>query len=224
MVRKSAETGVREAGMSETLLFLIRHGATPANELRPYILQGKGIDLPLSPNGERQVAEVAAFLKSQPLRHVYCSPLVRARQTAEAIAAPHQLPIQLLPGIIECHVGLFEGLDWGTIHERHPQEAANFLDDPATHPYLDGESYADVYRRVAPVFDELLRKHRGEAIAVVAHNIVNRVYLAGAMGLELRLARDLKQHNACVNLITHSDLGTHVVTMNSAFHLTQAPA
>jgi broad specificity phosphatase PhoE len=206
-----------------TYLYLIRHGATPPNEQRPYILQGSGIDLSLSLNGRQQAAEASQFLSSFPLNHIYCSSLVRATETAEAIAKPHGITVQRLKSLVECSVGLWEGLDWETIKQRDPEACRLFLENPAENPYLGGESYADVLKRVRPVFQDLLQRHRGESIAIVAHNIVNRVYLADLLGIELRRAKDLRQQNACVNLISSDDHLTQVVTMNSVFHLSEPP-
>ena len=206
-----------------TYLYLIRHGATPANEQRPYILQGDGIDLGLSPSGQRQAAEVSKFLSDFPLDHIYCSPMIRARETAAAIAAPHGKEIIPVEDLVECCVGMWEGLDWDTIKGRDPELARLFLEDPGVNPYFGGESYGDTLQRVRPVFDELLLKHRGESIAIVAHNVVNRVYLASLLGLELRKAKDLRQQNACVNLISHDERATSLQTMNSVFHLSEPP-
>src|SRR4051812_5211568 len=149
-----------------THLYLVRHGATPANEQRPYILQGRGIDLPLSETGEKQVQALGRFLSDFPLTHVYCSVLRRARQTAEAIAAPHGLPAHAIESLCECHVGLWEGMDWETIRREHRAPCDLFHENPAEHPYLGGESYADVHRRVQPVIQELLERHAGESIAI----------------------------------------------------------
>ena len=44
-----------------------------------------------------------------------------------------------------------------------------------THP--GGESYADIRRRVIPIFEELVARHHGETIIVVAHGVVIRVIL-----------------------------------------------
>lgn len=206
-----------------TYLYLIRHGATPANEQRPYILQGDGIDLGLSPSGRRQAAEVGQFLSGFPLDHIYCSPMIRARETATAIAGHHGKDIVPVEDLVECCVGMWEGLDWDTIQERNPEEARLFHENPAENPYFGGESYGDTLRRVRPIFDELLAKHRGESIAIVAHNVVNRVYLASLLGLETRRAKDLRQQNACVNLISHDERTTSLVTMNSVFHLSEQP-
>ncbi|HWP33955.1 MAG TPA: histidine phosphatase family protein, partial [Thermodesulfobacteriota bacterium] len=73
-------------------LFLIRHGETSWN--RRQRCQGVS-DVPLSAAGRWQAAALAAVLAEEPLVAVYASPLVRARATAEAIAAPHRLPVRL---------------------------------------------------------------------------------------------------------------------------------
>jgi len=69
-----------------TWLYIVRHGATAANEQVPYVLQGNAMDLGLSPSGERQATSVAQYLSQFPIRHVYSSVMLRARQTAQAIA------------------------------------------------------------------------------------------------------------------------------------------
>lgn len=202
-----------------TILILVRHGATTANEQKPYILQGSSIDLPLSPNGEKQAEAVADFLSTFPIGRIYCSTMLRARQTAGEIARRHSLEIASLPEIVECGVGLWEGMDWESIKEQFPEESHRFLANPADNAYLGGESYGDVLRRVGPVFERLLELHRGEIVVVVAHNVVNRVYVADLLKLDLKLAKDLHQSNCCVNVIQRSRAGTHLITMNSTFHL-----
>src|SRR5262249_52537858 len=81
------------ADTDETWLYLVRHGATEANERTPYILQGNSIDLPLSGTGQKQAQAVAAFLHPFKIRRVYSSAMIRARQTAEAIASAVGAPL-----------------------------------------------------------------------------------------------------------------------------------
>jgi broad specificity phosphatase PhoE len=205
--------------MSATTLYLIRHGATEANLRRPYILQGRGVNQSLSETGRVQATALAEFLRTHTLHHIYCSVLTRAVETAETVAAHHGLSVNKLPELTECHVGQWEGLDWGSIRTQYPEAYELFTGNPAENPYLGGESYRDVLARVEPVFTELLRQHRGETIAVVAHNIVNRVYLARILGLDLQKAKDLRQSNCCVNVIRRDNGVTSLETMNSCFHL-----
>ncbi len=201
-----------------TWLYLVRHGATEANERVPYILQGHAIDLPLSPTGESQARAVAAFLRQFPIGRVVTSSMLRARQTAEMIARELGVDASVAADLQECNVGLWEGLDWGTIRERYPEAHRRFVENPAEVPYLEGESYGDVLRRTKPVIEQLLDRHVGEHIAVVAHNVVNRAFLADVMGLDLRRAPKIVQGNGCVNLVRRRAGQTELVTLNAVFH------
>ena len=112
-----------------------------------------------------------------------------------------------------------EQLDWATIEGRDPEPYRRFMENPGEHPYLGGESYGDVHRRAEPVIREILDRHRGEAVVVVAHNVVNRALLAPLLGLELRVAKEIAQANTGVNILKDAGGHTKVVTLNSFFHL-----
>jgi broad specificity phosphatase PhoE len=206
-----------------TWLYLVRHGATKANERVPYILQGHAIDFALSAVGEEQARSLASFLRQFPIRRVFSSSMVRARQTAEAVACELGLVAEVTGDLQECDVGVWEGLDWETIRQRYPEEHARFVANPAEVPYLGGESYGDVLRRARPVIDRLLEESAGQSIAVVAHNVVNRTILADLMGLDLRLAPRIAQGNGCINLIRRRDDRCELVTLNSLFHMGAMP-
>lgn len=202
-----------------TRLFLIRHGATSANEMRPYVLQGSELDYPLSAAGEAQAATVGNFLKYFKLAAVYSSPLCRAVQTATAIAERQGKTVETISALRECSVGRWEGLSWEIIRDQHPEEHARFFDNPVDVPHPGGESYGDVLKRARPAIDDLLNRHAGENVAIVAHNMLNRVVLAELAGIELRHARRLKQTNACINLLEVRDGTLSLVSLNSVLHL-----
>ncbi|MEM9702636.1 MAG: histidine phosphatase family protein [Planctomycetota bacterium] len=189
---------------AKTTLLLVRHGATEANERVPYILQGDGIDLSLSATGQEQAASVGRFLSDVSIAAVYSSGMLRANETAAAIAAPHGLEVRTADGIREVNVGRWEGLNWGEIEAKHPDDYAAFRANPGHVPYLGGESYAAVLARAAPTFADLLKRHAGERFVVVAHNVVNRAYLSALLGMPIDRAADLRQSNACVNVVTHT--------------------
>ena len=202
-------------------LYLVRHGATTQNEARPVVLQGNGINGPLSETGRAQAAGVSAVLAKLPLSYVYASPMLRAQQTAEAIAEPHGLAVGTIESIHEVDVGDWEGMPWSRIMEEQPDEYARFINDPGTVPYLGGESYGDVLARVKPAIVELLERHEGESICVVAHNVVNRVLLADLLVLPLKSAKDIRQANCCVNVIRSKTGKMDLITMNAELDLLQ---
>ncbi|MEX0717959.1 MAG: histidine phosphatase family protein [Planctomycetaceae bacterium] len=204
------------------MLYLVRHGATEANERKPYVLQGSGIDNPLSAAGRAQAEAVGRFLSDFPLDAVYSSPMRRAAETAAEIARPHGLEVRRLAGLLECHVGVWEGMNWDAIQRDYPAECAAFLENPWDSPYLEGESYRDVLARVGPVFERLLAEHAGGSIAVVGHSVVNRAWLSHLLGVDPRSARDLRQMNGCVNVIRRRDDEVRVLTLNAHFHAPDA--
>ncbi len=202
-----------------TRLFLVRHGSTDANERRPFVLQGCEIDGPLTATGQRQAAQLAEFLGAVEFSAIYASPMVRALQTAARCAEPRGLPVIPIDSLKECRVGRWQGLSWDQIRERDPVECERFLADPASEPHPEGESYQDLLARVAPAIDGILAAHPGKNVLVVAHNMVNRAYLAHLLGIDLRFARRIRQTNCCINIVHRSSEFTDVVTVNSVWHL-----
>jgi broad specificity phosphatase PhoE len=208
-----------EERVMKTVLYLLRHGATEANLARPPRLQGRRHDPPLARLGVRQAEATRDFLAIRPIDHCYCSPLLRAVQTAAIVAAPHGLAPQPLDAFTECDVGRWEGLDWQSIRYLDADQYWRFTTNPAEHGYPGGESFADVHRRVAPALDDLLRAHEGEALLVVGHHVVNRTYLAGLLGLTPDQARQVTLDNCGISVVVREDEQTTVSTLNAAFHL-----
>lgn len=202
-----------------TLLYLLRHGATEANLAQPPRLQGRRHNPPLARLGVRQAELTRDFLAVRPIDVGYCSPLLRAVQTASIIAAPHGVAPNVHDGLIECDVGNWEGLDWQTIRYLDAERYQHFMTNPAEVGYPGGESFNEVYRRVAATVEELFQRHAGKAILVVGHHVVNRTYLAGLLGLSLAQARQVTLDNCGISVVVRTEEGTTIHTLNAAFHL-----
>src|ERR1700722_4772580 len=132
------------SGSTVTILYLVRHGATDANMQRPYVLQGRGMDLPLNETGRQQAQCVRRLLERTSIAAVYSSSLKRAFDTATAVAEPHRLEVGIVDTLIEADVGKWEGMSWDRIRREFPQECEDFQRDQSRYPYLGGESYGDV--------------------------------------------------------------------------------
>jgi len=155
------------------LLYLLRHGATVNNTANPPILQGCKSNPPLSEPGLAQAEAAARLLSRCQVNAVYCTPLLRSRQTAEPIAAAHALSVEAIPELAECDVGLWEGRSWIEIEQREPDAYRRFMADPAAHGYGGGENLFQVSARVEPVIERLLSLSLGKGLVIVAHNVVN---------------------------------------------------
>lgn len=200
-------------------LYLIRHAATDNNRVRPPRLQGRRTNPALSHEGHQQARETAAALAGEPLAAVYSSPLLRSRQTAEAIAAPHHLAVETVDELIEVDVGQWEGRSWEDVEREHPEAYRLFMTDAGVHPYLGGENLGIVQARVIPAMERLMADHLGCVIVAVAHNCVNRAYLASLLNLPLAKYRSVPQDNCGLNLLRYRGGKAKLVSLNWVAHL-----
>ncbi len=203
------------------LLYLVRHGATKNNLARPPVLQGRGVNLGLSVDGMQQARKAAEFFRDRPLTAAYSSNLLRSIETAQIIAAPHEIEVTQLEAITEVDVGHWEGRSWTEIAVTDAEAYRLFMDDPGVHGYLGGETMKQVEERVTPVLRELMARHLGQRIVVVAHNVVNRAFLATLLHLPISKARGIRQDNCGVNVVRYRDGEMELITLNAVFHLSE---
>jgi broad specificity phosphatase PhoE len=199
--------------------YLLRHGATDVNLMKPPKLQGRGIDRPLSLEGRRQAESAAQALASQKIAAVYSSTLQRARETAEIVALPHLHQVVTNQLIVEVDVGQWEMRSWVDIAVEDAEAYERFQRDPGAHGYAGGENLIQVLERVRPVMESLMAAHLGQEIVIVGHNVVNRAYLAGVLELPMARARNLHQENCGINVLEYHEGKTKLVTLNAVAHL-----
>ena len=204
------------------LLYLIRHGATANNLEKPPRVQGQASDPPLTPQGAQQAKETGKFLRRAALSSVYSSPLLRAVQTAEAVAAPHALAVQICPDVIEVDTGKWDGLNWDEIQRDFPEAYHSFMQTPETHGYPSGEIMSDVLARSSAAIEKLMSENLGHSIAMVAHNVVIKCYLGHVLGLPSVKARSLSQKNCAINLLRSRRDKVKLITLGAVFHLDEA--
>jgi probable phosphoglycerate mutase len=167
-----------------TTILLARHGETDWN--RENRFQGHA-DPPLNETGRAQAAQLAAVLAAEPLAAVYSSPLRRAFETAQILAASHELEPVPVDALREVDVGSWEGLTRAEIEERFPEQFARWRDYEAG--WEDGESYEEMSRRVIAGLLELAAAHEGERILAVSHGGPVRAAYALADGITHSEAR-----------------------------------
>ncbi len=202
-----------------TTLYLIRHAATEANLADPPRLQGRKHNPPLAPLGVNQARATRDFLAIRPIDACYCSPLVRAVQTASVIAGPHGLVPIADERLIEADIGKWEGMDWQQIRYLHAAHYQEFMANPAEISYPGGENFMQVALRATFAINEIIERHSGQTILIVSHHIVNRTYLASLMGIGVANARTVELDNCGISVVAHDEERMRVNTLNAAFHL-----
>lgn len=132
---------------------------------------------------------------------VYCSDLSRAVRSAEIIAEPYGLLPVKIPALRERSFGIWEGMTFSEIKERFPGEFEAWADDPVAHSPIGGESTLEVKERVVKALNEILTRHIGYNVAVVAHGGVNRILICNILGTPLENIFRIEQDYGAVNVI-----------------------
>ena len=167
-----------------TELLLIRHGETDWN--REGRFQGHA-DPPLNDLGRAQARELAASLRGEQVAAVYASPLRRAFETAELLAATRGLTAVAVEGLREVDVGSWQSLTRAEVEARFPEQFRRWID--YGQGWDDGETYEKMGERVIAALRELAARHESERIMGVTHGGPIRAALAHAAGLSHAEAR-----------------------------------
>lgn len=189
-------------------LILVRHGETLHNVAG--IAQGWG-DSALSPRGEQQVQRLAARLRTAGINALYSSPLQRALTTAQAIADATGLTIRTIDELREMNYGSWEGRSFLDVRRDDSEIYERWIADPEA-PCPEGESHADVHRRLQRAFRLIEDDGRGWPSggrmrpAIVTHGTSIRVSATVLLGLPVLASRHFAQDNAALNLfVTRGD-------------------
>jgi alpha-ribazole phosphatase/probable phosphoglycerate mutase len=174
--------------------YLLRHGETAWNaDNNRYC--GR-TDIELTEKGIKQAETVREQLKGIEFTGVYSSPLQRAYNTAK-IASGREVTID--QRLIEADFGEWENKTKEEFIAESPDLWEKWMRDPATAKAGGtGETGREVVLRVDDFFNELLVKHSSGNFLVVAHNGVNRLYMAYKLGMPLSNYRQLVQQNSSI--------------------------
>jgi broad specificity phosphatase PhoE len=165
--------------------------------------------------GER---DPAAEFGGRPVA-VVASPLLRARQTAAALASALGLEPQFDPGWAEVALGDWDGLDYAAMASGWPDRFRDWQGSTAVAP-PNGESLDDVAHRVGAARDRLVAAHQGRTVVVVSHTAPIRTVLAQALAAGSAALWRLRIDPTALSVVRFwADGGCEVATVNSALHL-----
>ena len=201
---------------SVTRILAIRHGETAWNvDTR---IQGQ-LDIPLNDIGRWQAHRLALAVADEDIAAVYASDLLRAFQTAQAVASGCGQPIVTDIGLRERGFGVFEGFTFNEIKARWPDQSERWRRrDPDFAPE-GGESLRDFYARSIEATTRLAAAHPGETIALVAHGGVMDCLYRAASRIDLQAPRSWQLLNASINRLLLTESGLTLVGWNDTFHL-----
>lgn len=159
--------------MVDVKIYLARHGQTAYNLERRF--QGQQ-PVPLDATGRAQALELAERASEHGFSALWCSPLLRARETAEVVAAGIGLEPREDARLMETNAGAWTDLLFSEVEAKSPELLAKFLAGDPDFAFPGGESFAEQEARVAAALADV---EAGALPAlVVCHGMVIRAALS----------------------------------------------
>jgi 2,3-bisphosphoglycerate-dependent phosphoglycerate mutase len=201
-----------------TRFVVVRHGETVWNaEGR---MQGH-LDSALNEEGRAQAVLLAGRLADEHFDVLYCSDLLRTRETARPFAERTGMQPALWDALRERHLGVLQGLTSSESAARHPEVYRRFHAREVDFVIPEGESIRMVYERTRKAFEELAARHPDEALLVVTHGGILDMLRRFVRAIPLEQARDFGVFNASINRIV-CDAGQWSITQwGDISHLTR---
>lgn len=162
-----------------TPIYLVRHGETDWNHAQR--LQGT-TDTGLNQIGVAQAREVADRFRALTGATVVTSPLVRARDTARAIALRNHLALVIDPLLVEINHGSWAGTTLPTIERSCPGAVIDGHLQPAAFDLSGGEPLDAAYSRASTVLQRLVSASPGTPVVVVSHGVIDALLMCTAAG------------------------------------------
>lgn len=198
---------------------LLRHGETALTPQKRFSGSG-GSDPSLSDVGRDQAERAAAvFAARGTIQAIVSSPLKRCQETAQAVAARLGLDVRIDDGLRETDFGAWEGLTFGEVRERQPDELNAWLASPDAAP-PGGESFAVVADRVSAARDRLAAEYAGRTVLLVTHVTPIKTLVRLALGAPPESLFRMELSAASVSAVAYyGDGNASVRLLNDTSHL-----
>ena len=197
-------------------ILLFRHAPADYMDGKPCCL-GSRTDAPITRSGYLAAAKLAPLLQAWEIACVRTSPMLRCRQTAQAMTG--ELPCGTVRGLEELDCGEWDGLSFDDIRARFPEHYARRGADPLLPP-PGGETAEHASARGLAALKALAASTRGN-LAVVAHAGINRAMLCALIGKPLSEMRALPQPYLCVNVLQYDGARFAVEAVGTETNLAQ---
>lgn len=187
----------------ETHLYFLRHAQSAANALG--VVQGIGLNIPLTDLGRAQAAEASRALASFSFDKMFSSKAERALHTASAVRQIHaSVPYEEIHELHERSRGGTEGMLKKDFLIKYPEIEEAWKREEDARPPLDGESFEDVRNRVMPILERHIKEHAGKKLLYVTHGNLIRVVLGEMLNVPFGLRGRIAQDYCGLSLVTYN--------------------
>lgn len=201
-------------------LMLVRHAK---NDWVGERLAGWTPGVHLNDKGRQQAKALGARLAHLPITAIYSSPLERAVETAQAIAAHHNLKVRVLEAIGETRFGEWTGASLKELSKTELWPVVQVYPSGARFP--GGESLRETQARTVAALDALRDAYteKTDVVVVVSHADVIKAAVAHYVGLHLDLFQRLVISPASLSVVQFSKSGPRLVCLNDTGTVPKPP-
>ncbi|MEM9273569.1 MAG: histidine phosphatase family protein [Cyanobacteria bacterium P01_F01_bin.143] len=210
-----------------TRVIIVRHGQSTYNAKK--IIQGRCDESVLTEKGIADAQNAGQALSNIKVDAFYCSPLQRAKQTAEIIHSCLNNPPALQPTeqLMEIDLPLWEKMQKQEVLDKYPTEYSQWKQQPHQFKMIleDGQEYYPVlslYEQSKGFWQDIIAQHQGKTIAITAHNGINRCLIMSAVGIPPERYHSIQQSNCGLTVLNFSGGfgdSVQIESLNQTSHL-----
>lgn len=193
-----------------TILLLIRHATN--DYVKEGRLAGRTPGVHINAEGQREADDMARRTAHIPIEAIYSSPLERAIDTANALAACHHLPVQIVQGLLEGHAGEWTGKKLSELNTTDTWKAIQTK--PIGVKLPGGESIDEVQTRMVAAIEEIRAKHPDGIVAIVSHADPLKSVVAHYLNWDLNNFQRIAINPASVTVISVDDKSAALLRSN----------
>jgi probable phosphoglycerate mutase len=166
------------------MLYIMRHGKTDWNT--KHKLQGR-TDIPLNDEGRIMAENAREKYADVHFDVCYCSPLVRAKETAEIVLKGRNVPIIVDARLMEMSFGIYEGIENSFSTPDCPINVLFQNPENYVTPVENAESLDELYRRTGEFIEEIIKPQlqQGKDILIMGHGAMNSSIVCQIKGIPI---------------------------------------
>ncbi len=188
-----------------TRVIIVRHGQSTYNAQK--IIQGRCDKSVLTDKGVADAQLVGQALNEIKIDAFYCSPLQRAKRTAEIIHAHLTNPPTLQPTdrLMEIDLPLWSERKKEDVVVKFADDYRQWKENPQDFKMIvpGGDFYPvrSLYQQAQDFWQSAIAKHQNATILITAHNGINRCLIMSAIGIDVSRYHSIQQSNCCINIL-----------------------
>jgi broad specificity phosphatase PhoE len=208
--------GKQRGWLRMTRVYLVRHGTTDWN--KEEIFRGR-LDCKLNETGQAEARALAGYFKDIPVEVIYSSPLSRATETAQVIAAAKGLRVLPDPAFMDMDFGAWQGLPLKEVKEKYSDLYRVWRERPQAITFPGGENLAQVRARAREGLTRVVQDNPEKTVLIISHRVVTKVLICAVLGLDDSHFWQIQQDTTAVNCFQHNRSIFITSLINDTCHL-----